>query len=98
MKRIVCLVLLLMVSLPLAAQQAPNAANLVGTWELVALRDVKNGKTERIEGTTWMQFTKSHWTLLSMDAGRKVISYAVFCLKKKKENAKNTIHQTHSKH
>ena len=78
MKRIVCLVLLLMVSWPLAAQQPPSAANLVGTWELVALKNVKTGKTERIEGTTWMQFTKSHWTVLSMDAGRKVISNADF--------------------
>ena len=78
MKRIVCLVLLLMVSWPLAAQQPPSAANLVGTWELVALKNVKTGKTERIEGTTWMQFTKSHWTVLSMDAGRKVISNTDF--------------------
>jgi len=78
MKRIVCLAVSLMVSSALAAQQPPNAADLAGTWELVTIKDMKTGKTTRTQDTTWMQFTKSHWSLISMDAGRKVVSNAEF--------------------
>jgi hypothetical protein len=78
MKRVVCLAVSLMVSLPLAGQQAPNAADLAGTWELVTIKDMKTGKTTRNEGTAWMQLTKSHWTVLATDPGRKVMSNAEF--------------------
>ena len=78
MKRIVCLAVPLLMSLPLAAQNSPNAADLIGTWELVSVKDIKTGKTTRSTGTAWMQFTKSHWTVLDMDAGRKVVSNAEF--------------------
>jgi hypothetical protein len=78
MKRVVCLAVSLLVSLPLAGQQAPSAADLAGTWELVTIKDMKTGKITRNSGTAWMQFTKSHWTVLDMDAGRKAMSVADF--------------------
>ena len=64
---------------PLVAQTAaPKAADLVGTWQLVSYKDLKTGKATPNTDPAWMQFTRSHWTVVEMEAGRKVTSRADF--------------------
>jgi hypothetical protein len=60
------------------AQVAPKAVDLVGTWQLISHKDLKTGTVYPNEETEWMQFTKSHWTVVSMEPGRKVTSNAEF--------------------
>ena len=60
------------------AQVAPKADDLVGTWELAGTKNMKTGAVIPNTGTTWMQFTKSHWMVLTMASGRKVTPTAEF--------------------
>src|SRR5262245_42328645 len=62
----------------LSGQAVPNAQDLVGTWELVSYKNLKTGAVTRNAGTAWMQFSRSHWTVIDMDAGRKVTTNAEF--------------------
>ena len=62
----------------IAAQGAPKADDLVGTWELVSTKNVKTGAAVPSTGTEWIQFTRSHWMLLNMASGRRVITNAEF--------------------
>src|SRR5438045_2011352 len=79
MKRIAGVVALsFIVALPVGAQVAPKAADLVGTWQLVSAKDTSTGKVTPDTGSAWMQFTKSHWTVIDMEAGRKTTSSADF--------------------
>ena len=69
-------VVLLGVVMPVAAEVAPKAEDLVGTWELVGAKDIKTGAPPAFYGvagggTQWMQFTRSHWMILHQAAGRK---------------------------
>ena len=58
----------------LSVHATPNADKLTGTWQLVTSRDLKTGTVTESKGTTWIMFTQSHWAVLGMDAGRKVIA------------------------
>ncbi|MDO8795626.1 MAG: hypothetical protein Q7J25_13515 [Vicinamibacterales bacterium] len=60
------------------AQVAPKADDVVGTWELVSTKNLKTAAVVPSTGASWIQFTRSHWTVLSMTAGRKVIPTAEF--------------------
>ena len=62
----------------LSGQVALKAEDLVGTWELVSYKNLKTGAVTRNTGTSWMQFSRSHWTLIDMEAGRKVTPNAEF--------------------
>lgn len=62
----------------IAAQGAPKAEDLVGTWELVSTKNIKTGGAVPSAGTEWIQFTKSHWMLLNTAPGRKGITNAEF--------------------
>ena len=79
MKRIAGVVALsFIVALPIVAQVGPKGADLVGTWQLVSAKDMSTGKVTPDTGSAWMQFTKSHWTVIEMEAGRKTTSSADF--------------------
>jgi hypothetical protein len=61
---------------PSAVHPAIRADDLVGTWELVSVKDLKTGVVDQV-GThqrLWLQLTKSHWTYLWMDLDRKVVT------------------------
>jgi hypothetical protein len=59
------------------AQVAVKADDLIGTWELVSTKDLKTGAAvyglnDASTGIQWMQFTRSHWTVVAMGRGRSV--------------------------
>ena len=65
------------------AQVAVKADDLIGTWELVSNKDLKTGAAvSGPEGAStaiqWMQFTRSHWTVVAMERGRSVTNPADF--------------------
>jgi hypothetical protein len=62
----------------LSAQALPKADDLVGTWQLVSSKDLQTGAVTQNTNTSWIQFTKSHWIVLVMEPGRKVITSAEF--------------------
>ena len=62
----------------LTAQAVQRAADLRGTWELVSLKDLKTGAVNPLNRTEWMQFTSSHWAVISMDKGRKLVTPAQY--------------------
>lgn len=62
----------------LGAQQAPKAADLRGTWELVSTKDLKTGAVTPRDGVEWMQLTNSHFTVVGMDNGRPNVSGAKY--------------------
>src|SRR5262245_3579587 len=62
----------------ISGQVTPKTDDLVGAWELVSWKDLKTGAVTRNTGTGWLQFSRSHWTLLEMEPGRKVTSNAEF--------------------
>lgn len=72
----------------LIAQGAIRPADLRGTWELISSRDLKTGVTTPRNGIEWMQFTRSHWTVVSMDNGRPVVSPARYDSLSAEEKAK----------
>jgi hypothetical protein len=58
-----------------SSQPAIRADDLVGTWQLVSIKDLTTGKIDDV-GThqlLWLQLTKSHWTYLWMDLDRATI-------------------------
>ena len=65
-------------AIPSAAQVAPKAEDLMGTWELVSTKNLKTGAVTPANGTQWIQFTRSHWILLNMQAGRKPVTTEEF--------------------
>jgi hypothetical protein len=62
----------------LGAQKSPKAEDLQGTWQLVTIKNTKTGVVTPRDGTEWMQFTKSHFTVVGMDNGRPKISRAKY--------------------
>jgi len=76
--RIACAIALSFALSSSLVAQASKAADLVGTWELVNVKDMKTGKVTRNTGTAWMQFTKSHWMVINMEAGRKTVTDSDF--------------------
>jgi hypothetical protein len=62
----------------LGAQKAPKAEDLPGTWQLVVIKNLKTGEVTQRNGTEWMQFTKSHFTVVGMDNGRPAVSEAKY--------------------
>ena len=62
----------------LAAQKAPKAADLRGTWQLVSIKNLKTGEVTPRDGTEWLQLTKSHFTVVGMDSGRPTVSQAKY--------------------
>ncbi len=61
-----------------SAQTPPKADDLLGTWQLVSSKDLQTGVIMQSTNTSWIQFTKSHWIVLVMEPGRKVITSAEF--------------------
>jgi hypothetical protein len=62
----------------LYAQKPHRADDLPGTWQLVSSRNLTTGTITQSTNTSWIQFTKSHWAVLAMEPGRKVIMPAEF--------------------
>ena len=62
----------------LGAQKSPKAEDLQGTWQLVTIKDLKTGVVTPRDGTEWVQFTKSHFTVVGMDNGRPELSAAKY--------------------
>jgi hypothetical protein len=62
----------------LSTQALPKADDLWGTWQLVSSKDLQTGVVTQNTNTSWILFTKSHWTVLVMEPGRKVITSAEF--------------------
>ena len=60
------------------AQPSIRVEDLIGTWELVSVKDLKTGSVDEVEKhqRLWLQLTKSHWTYLWMDLDRKLITTA----------------------
>jgi len=61
------------------AQVTVTASDLIGVWEVVSAKDLKTGDAVRglFDANTarqWIQFTRSHWTVLAMQRGRSVVS------------------------
>jgi len=60
-----------------AAQVAVRAEDLIGTWELVSTKnlntgDAVSGVNDARTGLQWMQFTRSHYTVIGMTRDRSV--------------------------
>lgn len=72
----------------LSAQAPPKADDLVGTWQLVSSKDLPTGTVTQSTHASWIQFTKSHWIVLVMEPGRKVITPAEFEKLSAEEKAK----------
>lgn len=72
------------------AQVAVKAEDLIGTWEMVSNKDLKTGNVVTDAKTTlsWMQFTRSHWTALSMQRDRSVVSPTDFAKLSPEEKVK----------
>jgi hypothetical protein len=62
----------------LVAQKTPKAEDLQGTWQLVVIKNLKTGEVTQRNGTEWMQFTKSRFTVVGMDNGRPAVSEAKY--------------------
>jgi hypothetical protein len=62
----------------LFAQTPVKADELIGTWKLVSSKDLNTGAVVQSSGEKWIQFTKSHWVVIGMEGGRKVIPPAEF--------------------
>lgn len=62
----------------LAAQKAPEAADVLGTWQVVSTKNLKTGEVTPRDGTEWLQLTKSHFTVVGMDNGRVAVSEAKY--------------------
>jgi hypothetical protein len=62
----------------LGGQKAPKDEDLLGTWQLVVIKNLKTGEVTQRNGTEWMQFTKSHFTVVGMDSGRPSVSEAKY--------------------
>jgi hypothetical protein len=62
----------------LGAQKAPKAEDVRGTWQLVVIKNLKTGAVSQRNGTEWMQFTKSHFTVVGMNDGRPSVSAAKY--------------------
>jgi hypothetical protein len=60
------------------AQVSPKADDLIGTWELISTKNAKTGAVAPLPSTSWIQFTRSHWMVLTMAPGRKVTPAAEF--------------------
>jgi hypothetical protein len=62
----------------LAAQKAPKAADVLGTWQVVSTKNLKTDEVTPRDGTEWLQLTKSHFTVVGMDNGRVAVSEAKY--------------------
>jgi hypothetical protein len=62
----------------LSAQAPPKADDLFGTWQLVSSKDLQTGDVTQSTNTSWILFTKSHWIVLVIEPGRKVVTPAEF--------------------
>jgi hypothetical protein len=62
----------------LGAQKTPKSEDLPGTWQLVTIRNLKTGEVTQRNGTEWMQFTKSRFTVVGMNNGRPGVSPAKY--------------------
>jgi hypothetical protein len=62
----------------LGAQKTPKAEDLLGTWQLVVIKNLKTGAVTPRNGIEWMQFTKSRFTVVGMDNGRPAVSEAKY--------------------
>ena len=60
------------------AQVSPKPEDLFGTWELVSTRNGRTGAVAPSARKTWMLITKSHWAIIGMSPGRKVIPQAEY--------------------
>src|SRR6187549_2665272 len=62
------------------AQRAIKPSDLVGTWGWVSSKNLKTGTVDSIAShrVTWVQYTNSHWMIIEMENGRKVVSNADF--------------------
>jgi hypothetical protein len=58
----------------LGAQKAPKAEDLRGTWQLVVIKNLKTGAVTQRNGTEWMQFTKSHFSVVGADNDRPKVN------------------------
>ncbi len=62
----------------LPAQNTPRPADLRGTWELVSSKDLKTGTVTPAQRTEWIQFTRTHFSVTAMSAGRKSVPPAQY--------------------
>jgi hypothetical protein len=62
------------------AQTAIKPSDLIGTWEGVSSKNLKTGAVDSLakHGVNWVQYTRSHWMIIEMENGRKVVSNADF--------------------
>ena len=61
------------------AQVTVKAEDLIGVWEAVSAKDLKTGSAlpglfDANTSCQWIQFTRSHWTVLAMKRGRSVVN------------------------
>jgi len=80
--RYLCTIIALTFSWPrlVDAQVSVKPEEVIGTWQLVSSKDLKTGLVTDVakNDMEWMQFTKSHWTVISSDRNRKIVSMAEF--------------------
>ncbi|HEV2017575.1 MAG TPA: hypothetical protein VGQ98_04615 [Gemmatimonadaceae bacterium] len=62
----------------LGAQKGPKAEDLRGTWQLVVIKNLKTGEVTQRNGTEWMQFTKSHFTVVGVNNDRPAVNDAKY--------------------
>jgi hypothetical protein len=62
------------------AQKAITPSDLTGTWEFVASKNLATGTVDTLanHGVNWVQYTNSHWMIIQMENGRKVVADADF--------------------
>ncbi len=59
---------------PSLAQRALDPRDLLGTWQIMTVKDLTTGAVDSLfkRRTIWTQYTRTHWTYVWMDSGRKV--------------------------
>jgi hypothetical protein len=75
------------------AQVTVKAEDLIGVWEVVSAKDLKTGDAvpglfDANTARQWIQFTRSHWTVLAMQRGRSVVSPTDFAQLSPEEKVK----------
>ncbi len=57
-----------------STEPTPTVSDLLGTWQLESSKSLTTGLATQSANLSWIQFTKSHWTVLVMEPNRKVIA------------------------
>src|SRR5215471_3715776 len=67
-------------STPTSSAGTIDPSKLTGTWQIMTVKNLKSGEVDSIfkRRTLWTQYTRSHWTYIYADSGRREPTAAEF--------------------